>query len=121
MDGFHVLRPKGKMLTKGLRRLRSPIGIDFQYTQVKNLISRLQRDGFFIGTLTEFEGLLIPYDKEKLMSKIYELLLGHLKTIDKARYKWQVDLNSDLTERDWCHISGFIQNITLNVAQRTSL
>lgn len=48
-------------------------------------------------------------------------LLPKMNVIDKVEDKWQVDLNRDLTDRDWCYISSCIQKITVNVAHRASL
>lgn len=77
VDRFCVLCPNGKMLTKQqvLRKVRSPVGIDFQCIQVKSLTSKLQRHEIFNGSLLEFEKLLIQHNK-RLMSTLYELFIA---------------------------------------------
>lgn len=93
VDKIYVLCPMGKMLSKLqiLTQIQNPIGLDFQFVQVKHFISRIQTLEQIARPLTEFEKLLIQSSNVHL-TKIYKLLLAKITVTNSAKIKWQWDL-----------------------------
>lgn len=115
VERFYVVCPKGGMLIKQ-QILRSSIGTDFQYIQVKNFLGTIQKVEKLDRPIEEFETLLIKPEQKQLMSRLYKPLLAKVIVCDIAKDKWQKDLHKDLTDSDWCYISGCVCKIMGNIA-----
>lgn len=62
----------------------------------------------------EFEQLLIDSGIQKLVSKLYTLLLHGRPYVDTVKSRWEKDLQTIISEDSWCSIKRF--NITGNIS-----
>lgn len=78
----------------------------YQYKQVNNLMKCLQKRSDIFRPLTEFESLIKDLKRQKLF-KLYTLLLHVLPYVDTAKFRWEWDLQTVISEESWVSIRRF--------------
>lgn len=63
----------------------------FQRVQVENLIQKMNKLGCLVRSLSDMEKILQNYvgNTSKLMSKLYQLMLGNRGGVDRAKLDWE--------------------------------
>lgn len=87
--------------------------ISFQYCQLCNLITKIQRKSNPFRLLTEFE-ILCP-SKSRLLKVCY-MLLSTMTVTGTGRLNWEQDLQEDISVKSWEQINWFGHIFSRNVA-----
>lgn len=67
---------------------------------------------------TNIEQMLVLQEKQKILSKIYNILLEKAMVVDRAQQKWQIDLGKEISEGEWRYLYISMQKSACNVSLR---
>lgn len=66
----------------------------------------------------KFKQSLISQYKQKILAKLYIILLEHFCSRDNPKKNWLVDMNKVISDKDRAHISMLTQKLSSNISLR---